>query len=63
MTALTTGRPTEAGTLIATKAHWKGPMPRLQSRSFAASDVVYPIGRADVERARRLLATTPTLSG
>lgn len=25
-------------------------------------DVVYPIERADVERARRLLATTPTLS-
>ena len=29
---------------------------------LAIVDVVYPIERADVERARRLLATTPTLS-
>lgn len=29
---------------------------------LAVVDVVYPIERADVERARRLLATTPTLS-
>ena len=29
---------------------------------LAIVDVVYPIERADIERARRLLATTPTLS-
>ena len=29
---------------------------------LAVVDVVYPIERADVERARRLLATTPALS-
>ncbi len=29
---------------------------------LAIVDVVYPIERTDVERARRLLATTPTLS-
>jgi len=29
---------------------------------LAVVDVVYPIERADVERARRLLRTTPTLS-
>ena len=29
---------------------------------LAIVDVVYPIERADVERARRLLATAPTLS-
>jgi predicted nucleic acid-binding protein len=29
---------------------------------LAIVDVVYPIERADVERARRLLSTTPTLS-
>lgn len=29
---------------------------------LAIVDIVYPIERADVERARRLLATTPTLS-
>lgn len=29
---------------------------------LAIVDVVYPIGRADVERARRLLRTTPALS-
>jgi predicted nucleic acid-binding protein len=29
---------------------------------LAIVDVVYPIERADVERARRLLGTTPTLS-
>jgi predicted nucleic acid-binding protein len=29
---------------------------------LAIVDVVYPIDRSDVERARRLLATTPTLS-